>query len=243
MSPVVAARVEAGVPVLVAEPDVGARAAGPLPLVLWFHGFGVDAAANGKELARLADEGDLAVGVDAVGHGARRAPDLAERQAAPREQALRTMASLADATARELPALVDALVARGMADASRVAAAGVSMGGYLVYRAIVTTPAVGVAVALLGSPEWPDADQPSVDSPHAHLEAMRRVRLLSITGEHDTNVPPDAARRLHARLAIGDPHGERARYVELTGAPHLMSAEQWEAAMDETLRWLAMHLR
>jgi len=233
-------RTVAGVPLLVAAPD-GVQA--PAPLVLWFHGFGVDAAANGAELARLAEAGYLAVGIDAVGHGRRRIPDLAERQAAPRAAALHTMATLAEATALEVPALVDALVREGCADGERVAAVGVSMGGYLVYRAIVAAPAIRAAVAILGSPEWPSGTASDGDSPHLHLDAMRRVALLSITAERDESVPPDAARRLHARLAESHPPPERARYEELAGAPHLMSAAQWERAMSLTLAWLDAHLR
>jgi pimeloyl-ACP methyl ester carboxylesterase len=68
------------------------------------------------------------------------------------------------------------------------------------------------------------------------------VALLSITAGRDENVPPAAARRLHERLAEGHPEPERARYVELRDAPHLMDAEQWATAMDETERWLVRHL-
>lgn len=239
MMPALSARTVAGVPLLVGAPQ-GVH--GPLPLVLWFHGFGVDAAANAAELARLAAAGYLAAGVDAVGHGRRRLPDLPERQAAPRAAALHTMATLAEATALEMPSLVDALVREGSADAERIAAVGVSMGGYLVYRAIVAAPAIRAAVAILGSPEWPYGDAPGGDSPHLRLDAMRRVALLSITAERDESVPPDAARRLHARLAESHARPASARYEELPGEPHLLSADAWERAMSLTLHWLDAHV-
>jgi pimeloyl-ACP methyl ester carboxylesterase len=222
------------VPLLAASAE---DARGALPLVLWFHGFGVDKEVHRPELERVAAAGFLAVGVDAAGHGERRLPDLDARQAAPREQALRTMIELAERTAYEVPRIIRALVEEGRADAGRVAIAGVSMGGYVVYRTVVVEPLVRAAVAILGSPEWPHGD-----SPHRHLDALGRTALLSITGERDENVPPAAARALHRRLGEAEP-GARHRYVEIPGAEHLVSAEQWETVMDETIRWLTLHNR
>lgn len=226
-------RTLAGVPLLLARRE---DAHPPLPTVLWFHGFGVDKETHGKELGQLADAGFLAVGVDAAGHGARRLPDLTERQAAPRDEALRTMIGLVRRTADEVPALVRALADEGMADADRVAVAGISMGGYVVYQAAALTPGLRAAVALLGSPAWPEGG-----GPDGQVDALARVALLSVTGERDENVPPDAARALHARLAEAHPHAVQ-RYVEIPGAVHLMAEAHWNVAMDETLRWLRMHI-
>ncbi|HEX6036649.1 alpha/beta hydrolase family protein [Longimicrobium sp.] len=223
----------AGVPLLLARrPD----AHGPLPAVLWFHGFGVDKETHRKELAQLADAGFLAVGVDAAGHGARRLPDLVERQAAPRDEALRTMIALVAQTAAEVPAIVRALADEELADVDRVGIAGISMGGYVVYQATAVCPGLRAAVALLGSPEWPEGG-----GPDGALDALGRVALLSVTGECDENVPPRAARTLHARLAEAHPRATQ-RYVEIPGAVHLMAEAHWHQAMDETLRWLRLHL-
>ncbi len=205
-----------------------------MPAVLWFHGLGVDKETHRKELERIAREGFLAVGVDAAGHGERRLPDLDARIDVSREETIRFMLGLVDETAREVPAIVRALVAEGLADAERIAAVGISMGGYLLYRSVIAEPSLRAAVAILGSPEWPEGD-----SPHRHLDAFHHVALLSITAEHDENVPPGPARELHRRL--GESH--RARYVELPGAVHLMCEEDWERTMDETLHWLALHNR
>jgi uncharacterized protein len=210
-----------GVPLLLALPD----APPPLPAVLWFHGFGVDAQTHRKELRQLAEAGFLGVGVDAAGHGARRLPDLDQRQAAPHEQALRTMIELASRTADEVPGVVRALANEGLADGERIGVAGVSMGGYVVYRAVLVEPAIRAAVSILGSPEWPHGD-----SPHRHLDGLRRTALLSVTAECDENVPPAAARELHRRLAEAEPGSFRHRYVELAGAVHLMGEDAGAAA-------------
>lgn len=235
MEIVFSSRKVAGVPLLLARPS---SAQGPLPLVLWFHGFGVDKEVHRKELAQIAGAGFLAVGVDAAGHGERRLPDLVARIDAPQAEALRTAVELAEATAREVPTVVRALVAEGLADGGHVAVAGISMGAFVVYRAVVEEPSLRAAVAILGSPEWPAGD-----SPHRHLDAFRRVALLSITAEHDENVPPGPARELHRRLAERHPRPERARYVELPGAVHLMGPADWDTTMAETLEWLVSHGR
>lgn len=196
-------------PALIAHPARPIDAA-----VLWFHGFGVGKETHRPELLRFASAGLLAVGIDAAGHGARRLPDLAERQAAPREEAKATMLELARATAAEVPAILDAL---GM---ERVAIAGVSMGGYIVYGAL--DPRLRAAVSILGNPELLGDREPPVP-------------LLSITGECDENVPPHAARQLHERFPAH-------RYVELAGEPHLVSEAGWRTAIELTVEWIAGHL-
>ena len=221
-------------PVLIAFPEERTRG---LPAVLWFHGFGVDKEMHRPELERLAEAGFLAVGVDAAGHGERALPDLEQRKAGTQEDALRTVLELAPQTARDVPAIVDTLAAEGLADPKRVAVAGISMGGYVVYSAVLAEPRIRAAVAILGSPDWPQGD-----SPYRHPGIFARTALLSITAERDTNVPPTGARALHRMLREQFP-AARQRYVELAGEPHLMSAEAWAITMDEMLGWLQDHVR
>lgn len=226
-------RTVAGVPLLIAAPD---GSAGPLPLVLWHHGFSASKASHRNELARVAALGLRAAGVDAVGHGARRFPDWDDRLDAARRgppgSVFRFMLSIAASTADETPALVDALAREGLADPARVSLVGISLGGYVAYRALLRLPTLRAVVALLGSPEWPDDDP---GSPHLYAEAFRQTAILSITAERDASVPPEEARRFHEALGAS----EHARYLELPGAEHLMSAEHWARAMDETVGWLA----
>ena len=235
MPVVLARRTLAGVPVLLAhraEPD------GPLPVVLWFHGFRAAAVDNQGELARIAADGFLAVGVDAVGHGERRDPELAARIAASPGGALPVMLAQADATAAELPALVRALADTGLGDPSRVSLVGVSMGGLLAYHAATVLTGLRAVVALLGSPV-----RPGGDGPHRRPDAFHGPALLSITAERDASVPPHAARRFHEALAATHPDPARTRYLELAGAEHLMTGAQWETAMTATRDWLRRHGR
>ena len=219
------------VPLLIVRPDT---AAGALPTVLWFHGLGVSKETHEKELQQIADAGFLAVGVDAAGHGERALPTLAERIArATQDEALRLMLPLVELTARDIPAVVRHLRDSELADERRVALAGISMGAFVVYRAVTIVQGIRAAVALLGSPEWPEGI-----SPHWTPEAFRQTALLSITAARDVNVRPDGARRFHAVLDRDAERAAPARYVELAGAEHLMPAESWGTAMRETIEWL-----
>ena len=222
------------VPVLAIKPPGGSP---PYPTVLWFHGLGVDKETHRKELEQLAAAGFLAVGVDAAGHGERALPSLRQRiDEASQRDALALMLPLVELTARDVPVVVRQLRDEGLADERRIALAGISMGAFVVYRAIVLVQNIRAAVALLGSPEWPEGI-----SPHWTPDAFRSTALLSITGERDTNVPPDGARRFQAKLQ-GDSHRAAvSKYLEIPGAEHLMRESHWGMAMEATLEWLRCH--
>jgi uncharacterized protein len=220
----------AGVPALIAQP---ANVVAPLRTVLWFHGFRADALAHAAELERCAALGFLAVGIDAVGHGARSDPDLAERTTSA-GGALPVMLELVDQTIDELPAFVDELVSMHGAHRRRISAVGISMGAFLVYRSIKAGILWRSSVALLGSPRF----NGDAGSPHLALETFRRVALLSITAEHDENVPPGSVRRLHTELEEFAGSSSAHRHHELRGSGHLTSAAHWAEAMSETLDWL-----
>lgn len=230
------ARIFGEVPVLVCEP--ARQRQGPLPFVLWYHGFRADALAHAQELEACAQAGFLAVGVDAVGHGARRDPQLAERLAASRDGALPVMLDQVEATVAELPALVAALRAAYALDPDRCSMVGISMGAFLVYHALAAGPPPRAAVALLGSPQWPRAS-----SPYDALLRRGATALLSITAEHDVSVPPGSTAALHQAAArvTGVPATAAWRHHVLRGAGHLTSAGEWAEAMRHTLGWLREH--
>lgn len=226
----------AGVPVLIAEPT--ARDPMRRPAVLWMHGFRADALAHAAELERCAALGFVAIGVDAVDHGARSSLQLVERLQRSEHGALPVMLEVVEATVLELPALIDALVTEHEVDRDRVSLVGISMGAFLVYRAVSAGVPLRAVVALLGSPEWPGAT-----SAHRWLPRFDDVALLSITAQHDVSVPPQAVFRLHESLAAVRGRVTAHRHHELRGSGHLTNAEQWGEAMTETMAWLAQHGR
>lgn len=225
----------AGVPILVATPGAGRER--PWPAVLWCHGFRADALAHAAELVRCAHAGFLAVGIDAVGHGARRDPGLTQR-VAEAGGALPVMRDQVEQTVAELPTLIDALVVEHDVDRAHVSLVGISMGAFLAYRAIAAGLSLRAVVALLGSPAWPTPTRA-----HRLLERFGEVALLSITAEHDVSVPPAPVVRLHAALDAQLGPSPRRSHQVLAGAGHLTSASEWAQAMAWTLAWLQQHGR
>ena len=215
----------AGVPLLLVRPSGSARA---LPTVLWVHGYGASKETHLAELRRLADIGLLAIGIDAVAHGRRRPAGFEHRvTGSPRENAAVFRQIVGD-TVAGLPRLVDQLLERGLSEPGRIAIAGVSMGGCIVYGAVAADCRYAAAVALLGSPEW---TRPEDDG--AWLDAFQPTALLSIT----------AARELHALLAGRYRlQPERLSYRELADAPHLMPAADWATATGYAAAWLTRFL-
>lgn len=219
------------VPALVARP---ASAHARLPTALWFHGLSADKELHQPELERLAASGFLAVGIDCAGHGERRMPDFDRRFSQPPAPADRLFCTLVAQTAAELPQLIDTLIDRGLSDPNRIAAAGVSMGAYIVYGAVATERRIRAAAALLGSPEWAHPN-----SPHDHSDSFYPTALLSITAECDDVVAPAAARKLHDELAsryAAQP--ERLSYRQIAAAPHFLSPEDWFSAVGDAIAWL-----
>ena len=146
------------------------------------------------------------------------------------------MLPLVELTARDVPHIVRDLRAQGLADERRIALAGISMGAFVVYRAIVLVQNIRAAVAVLGSPEWPEGI-----SPHWRPEAFRSTALLTITAENDANVPPAPARTFHVSLDRDSQRTAPSEYLEIAGAEHLMSEDDWRVAMGATITWLQRH--
>ncbi len=225
-------RVFAGVPTLIAVPETSDY---PTPVVIWYHGLHADALAHAAELERCAAAGFLAIGVDAVGHGARRDAHLVRWLSQSPDGGLSVMLSLVEQTVLELPALLDAIAEQFPINRARVSLVGISMGAFLAYRAVVDGPPIRAIVALLGSPEWPTSD-----SPHLALARFRDVAVLSIAAEHDAAVSPDASHRLHEalrRLPVSGSAKPEHHHL-LRGASHGLSGVEWARAIRVTMQWL-----
>ena len=214
---------------------------GKLGTVLLFHGLGASKEANLPELHQLASAGFVAIGVDAVGHGERRYPDFEQRFASGSgHEAPAALFEVVEQTTAEIPRLVDGLAREGLCEAGRLGIAGVSMGGYITFGAVLAERRFSAAVSLVGSPRWrPCAER----SPHLYPERFAPVALLIQTAGKDASVPPEQARDFHARLV---PHyrrfPERLRYEELPDAVHMMSAAQWQQMTTNTVDWLRRYV-
>jgi pimeloyl-ACP methyl ester carboxylesterase len=220
----------AGAPALLVWRGDRARAAAR-GAVLFYHGLGAAKEANLLELRSLAKHGFLAVGVDNAGHGERRYEDFDVRfgTSDPRPAFLEAVST----TAAEAPRIVDAL------ETDRVGIAGISMGGFIAYGALLEDPRIQVATPILGSPRW-WFDTPG--SPHRAPERFYPRAILSQNAGRDENVPPHDARAFHAALA---PHyaaaPELQRYVEYPESGHFMKEADWNTLWDNVLAWFDRH--
>jgi dienelactone hydrolase len=216
-----------------------AAAAGHRGALLFVHGLGVDIGIQTPELHAIANAGYLAVGLDAVGHGARRWPDFDARFGTTDESKAHTMFGLVRDTAAEVPAIVDALIAEGLASPERVGMGGISMGGYVTYRARVVEPRLSLLLPILASPVWPVLDD---DSPHRHADRFFPAALLSQTAADDEVVPAHEGAAFAAELEpFYAERPERLRHVEHAGERHMVSPDGWRRLWDEAMGWLATH--
>jgi hypothetical protein len=205
-------------------------------VVLFFHGLNGSKEVHERELDLFAEHGLFAVGVDAVGHGERRYPDFAARFAADNPHVPRNFLEIVQASAREVPALIDALVARHGADPTRLGIGGASLGGFISYAAILEDRRLRAAVPFIASPEW---ELPLPESPHRWPERFFPVALFSQTAGRDEVVNPAAAREFHARLEpLYAQAPERLRYREFPESAHMMRHEDWEEATQDAANWL-----
>ena len=229
----------AGAPALLTSrraPEVAARRG----TVLVYHGFGADKSRLAELAGALADAGFLAVSVDIVGHGERRLPDwdevFSEKRWADAEEATEAeFLALLRATAAEVPAIVDHLVALGRAHEGRLGITGRSMDGEISYAAVLAEPRIRAAAPMVGSPEW---TLPWPDSPHRHAERFYPVPILSHGAELDEYVPARYIRDFHDRLTpLYAQSPQRLRYVEYPGVGHYLTPALWEQTYRRVVAW------
>lgn len=207
--------------------------AGARGTVLFYHGLFADIAGQTKELHSLAAAGLLAVGVDAVGHGARRWSDLEERLRVLGRSG--TFEQIVKTTVAEIPGLVDALEARGWVRPGGLGLGGISMGGFVAYAAVLREPRLSAVTPILGSPVL---DPDDAASPHHNPDAFPPVALLAQNAGDDQSVPPAAAREFHQALRPGyAATPERLAYVEFAGCEHFMPEDRWTELWDQVLAW------
>lgn len=239
---------------------------GPKPVVIYYHGVGQtkEAYVDTHPVARrLADAGCLVVLPDAPGHGERPAgPTLRDRL---RQSLAREFCADIEQAADETPALLSWLAGHPGVDTSRVAVAGLSMGGY---TAAVVASRLGnrlrAAGCVAGCADLPhcmaetDSIGPGKYGPlDRALDAETRKRidridplgcperfaplpLLLVHGDQDTWNPRVTTERFAAVLRptyASAPDALRVRII--AGAPHWPPTA---AVVDELLGWLRTHL-
>ena len=225
-----------------------AIAASESPAVILCHGFGCSKESNLPELECLAKAGFLAVGLDAPSHGERRDGRLEALKGIPHPERYAGAIEIVRRAAREIPFVVRNLLDNG---APSVGLVGISMGGVTGFASCILDPRPSALVAMMASPDFryrvgPDRTPlPGYeDSPHLFPERFPPMAVKIITAGRDTIVPPSSAREFaETLLPFYSDIPDRLSALHFPESEHMMRPQDWDAAWEETTRWLASQLK
>ena len=197
----------AGRPVLHAFP--AGNAEGPLPCVVFYHGFTSSSLVYSYFAVALAQAGFRVVMPDAPDHGERFSGDAQGR--------LLQFWPILQQSQEEFSSLHDALLTQGLVAEGRLAVAGASMGGMTALGIMARHPEVRCVACLMGSGYFSDLsctlfppaadEQRAIQAQLADGEPSRRLAqladrpLLLWHGEDDDVVPAAESFRLQQALA------------------------------------------
>lgn len=208
--------------------------------ILFYHGLGASKEGQEKEIVSLAEHGFLAIAIDNVGHGERKYHDFEEKFSLKNPRLEADFIQMVHETAKETPRVVDASIAQGFAHPGNIGICGISMGGYIVYSALLQEKRFKAAVSILGSPNW-KIQHPQ--SPHHFPESFFPTAFLAMNAEKDRSVPPHFAREFHKRLEpFYASAPESLCYKEYPGADHFMPEKDWNDLWSRTLSWFDRYL-
>lgn len=205
----------AGLPVLHAFP--AGQASGPLPCVVFYHGFSSSGLVYSYFAVALAQAGFRVVMPDAPDHGARFSGDAQQR--------LLRFWQILHQSLDEFASLREALVANGWVAEGRLAVAGASMGGMTALGIMTQQPDVRCVASLMGS---------------GYFSTLSRTLFPPQAAEHDAVLAPlngwDAT---HQLPRLGDRplllwHGEDDDVVPAVESFRLQQALQ-QAGLDANL--------
>ena len=214
-------------PALVIAPE----AAGTYPIVIGLHGLGGNKETMIPLLQPLAAIGYIVALPDARFHGERFDPAWA--QSAQENEIVAVVRAVAE-TAAEMPALVDALLARldtRPATDGGVGICGVSFGALTLYDTLPREPRFTTAVSLIGGgifPRDPAAEAAMTPDARAarearnvrqNLPAFTHVAFLLLAGAEDTRLPTATTQALYDAL-IPQMDSARLRLVIEPGIGH-----------------------
>lgn len=194
----------------------------PKPLMILSHGFGGSKEDLKDEMEMLASLGYYAVVMDNRGHGNRLGPDFASQVFQQDLLDVYQVRRLIKETADDIPFIVDHFTANKQVDAQRIGMLGVSMGGFVTFRALVIEERIGAATPIIASPYWDELpkDVPVLDTPEAEERLAAYAREYSPARYPERFFP----RPILTQIGGKDNHydGERVEqfYRELEGYYH-----------------------
>ena len=152
-----------------------------MPLVLLAHDLFNSKDSWRTELQTLAQSRYVAVAMDNRGHGERKDPALKKQLFVKGEVNVLEVRKLIKETADDVPLLIDYFSTKQEIDPARVGMLGVSMGGYVAFRAAVIDDRIKVITPIIASPFWDDlpGDTPFIDRPDLLDDLKRYSREFS----------------------------------------------------------------
>jgi uncharacterized protein len=234
-------------PLLIARPG----GAGAYPLILALHGYTGNKETMLPLIEPLAGAGFVVAAPDAKYHGER--ADARWAQYVQANESLAISRAVFE-TAGELPALIDALVAKPYARPDAVGGVGivgVSMGALTLYTAVPLEARFTVAVSIIGGGAWGERfdEQFASLSPDAramlrerdalnHLDAFARLSFLLLAGELDPVLPAWTTQTLYDALRPRVPDPERLRLAVEPGVDHTVTPTMGMESIAWFQRWM-----
>lgn len=238
-----------GIPAIISRRDDKSKK----PLVILSHGFTQSKdtySANGclKELAEL---GYYAVAIDNRLHGDRPGPGFqAAVMNSSGEIDLLALRMAMKETADDVKLLIDDLSVLEEVDKERIAMIGVSMGGCITYRTVVTDNRIKVGIPIISSPFWDDipgdvkvqkTSEAELEAlyekyqPSKHMDLFYPTALLIQVGEMDQHYNLNKVKRYYEEIAnyyLDSPN--KIKLIVYPDTKHEFTHIMWEQA----LQWL-----
>jgi uncharacterized protein len=230
------------------------------PLIILSHGF-----SGSKEnfdqdgqLNELANNGYCAVAIDNKFHGDRHGPTFDTTILKPSGKIdLLILRKAIKETADDISILINELLKADYIDENRIAMIGVSMGGFITYRAMITDKRIKVGIPIISSPYWDDipGEIPAVVNqeenlekfisysaefqPAGHVTEFYPTAILMQIGENDPHYNVKKVKRFYESLrALYVNNPERLRLIVYENTKHEFNKQMWE----QTLNWLRLNL-
>jgi pimeloyl-ACP methyl ester carboxylesterase len=215
------------------------------PLVLVLHGLGGSKENVLPTAYAFAQQGFRVAALDARLHGDRPGADAREERMA--ASYIATLYEIITGTARDVSALLDHL------GADRAAVHGISLGGYIIFSALLTEPRLAVAAVAMGSPDWLGPIRAmGIDLTHPALAPVLQAHpldqaesaypprpLLMMHGTEDEVVPVSGVEMLYERLLPAYAQTpERLELILVPGLGHVYTPEMRDRSIVWTQRYL-----
>ncbi|WP_372371018.1 alpha/beta hydrolase family protein [Candidatus Uabimicrobium sp. HlEnr_7] len=207
--------------------------------ILFFHGLGASKDAQIHDLKNLAKSGFLVVGVDNVGHGERRYLDFEQKFSVQNPDLERDFQQAVLETAQEVPIIIEELEKKELIFNGNIGITGISMGGFVTYRAVIEYAHFKAAVSILGSPKWKNNDS---HSPHLYMQKFAPTALMSLNAGKDTSVPAFEAKNFHGELAEYYTEINKLEYIEYPDSEHFMLENDWNDLWNNMTKWFSKWL-